>query len=49
MTVFQPKDWERGASLAMTLVRMVEEKIPKEYVLKSYRNQIAETARSLFQ
>jgi hypothetical protein len=32
MTVFQPKDWESGASADITLLRIVEEKMPKEYV-----------------
>jgi hypothetical protein len=38
MTVFQPKDWESGASAGITLARMVEEKMPKEYVLNFYKS-----------
>jgi hypothetical protein len=49
LTVFHPKDCESGASAGITLVRIVEENMPKEYVLKSYRNQMALTASSLFQ
>jgi hypothetical protein len=32
ITVFQPKDLESGASAGRMLERMVEEKMPKEYV-----------------
>jgi hypothetical protein len=39
MTVFHPKDLESGASAGRMLERMVEEKIPKEYV-ENYNNKV---------